>query len=331
MTERHRPLGARKRGAAERGQPEDSVPSSHGYFKSFDGTRLFYSVEGSGPPLIFCYGLVCSSLHWTYQIEHFRKNFTTVWMDYRGHQNSAAPEDLGSLSLETLARDLDALCNHLNLPPAVVLGHSMGVNVVLEFSRLFPQRLAGMALSSGTPTRPLETLLHTNLLEPAFKGLELLAERAPKILNMIWKSQKANPFAHRLIGLLGFNPHLAAKEDVAKYVDQVAELDPRIFLKLIRSYDSYDGSTWLHALKIPTLILAGDRDFIVPLERQELLAQLIPHAQLEIIRHGSHCPQMDLPELVNSKIEEFLRRIRVFPNPSPEEGRMAEVTPQSLG
>ena len=63
----------------------------HGYIRSFDGTRLFYSIEGKGPPLIFCYGLVCSSLHWTYQIEYFRKNYQAIWFDYRGQHRSEEP------------------------------------------------------------------------------------------------------------------------------------------------------------------------------------------------------------------------------------------------
>src|SRR4051812_26983027 len=87
-----RPVGARRRSTdellAERG------PVAHGYVKSFDGTKLFYSTEGEGKPLVFCYGLVCSSLHWTYQIDHFAKTHQTVWFDYRGHQNSETPKSL---------------------------------------------------------------------------------------------------------------------------------------------------------------------------------------------------------------------------------------------
>ncbi|MBS1962985.1 MAG: alpha/beta hydrolase [Bdellovibrionales bacterium] len=306
---RSRPSGSRKKSLRDRLRPETDVPTKHGYFRSFDGTKLFYSVEGEGKPLVFCYGLVCSSLHWTYQIEHFRKNYRTIWMDYRGHQNSDVPEDLGSLNLESLAKDLKLLLDELKVADAVLLGHSMGVNVVLEFARLFPERVAGMVLSNGTVNRPLETLLNSNALVPGFRALEFLRDKSPKLLNKIWTLQKGNPLVHRTIGMLGFNPHLTAKEDVALYVDQIADMDPRVFLSLIRNYDRYDGSTWLHTIKAPTRILAGEDDYIIPLAQQELLHQLIAGSELEIIRHGSHCPQMDLPDLVNSKIEEFLRRI----------------------
>ncbi len=304
-----RPSGSRKKSLSERLRPNSPVPSRNGYFRSFDGTKLFYSVEGEGKPIIFCYGLICSSLHWTYQIENFRRNYKAVWMDYRGHQNSEAPADVNSLTLENLARDLKLLLDELKINDAVFLGHSMGVNVVLEFYRLFPERVAGMLLSNGTPTRPLETLLHSNALLPGFRVLEILSEKSPTLLKKLWALQKGNPLVHKTIGMLGFNPHLTAKEDIALYVDQFSELDPRIFLHLIRNYDTYDGSSWLHTIKAPTRILAGENDLIIPLAQQELLHQLIPGSEFEVIRHGSHCPQMDLPDLVNSKIDDFLKKI----------------------
>ncbi len=310
MRELFRPSGSRKKSLRERTQSPAPVTARHGYFRSFDGTKLFYSVEGEGKPLIFCYGLVCSSLHWTYQIEYFRKNYQAVWMDYRGHQNSDVPANLESLTLENLAADLKLLLDELKIKDAVFLGHSMGVNVVLEFYRRYPERVAAMILSNGTPTRPLETLLHSNALMPGFKALEFLASKSPKLMKKVWALQKGNPLIHRAVGMLGFNPHLTARQDVALYVDQIAEMDPRIFLSLIRNYDHYDGSSWLHTIQCPTRIIAGENDLIVPLVQQELLHQLIQRREFEVIRYGSHCPQMDLPDLVNSKIDEFLRKNR---------------------
>src|SRR3954470_13068582 len=92
-----RPRGARKKSFSNREFPDGRPPVTHGFVKSFDGTKLFYSIEGKGKPLVFCYGLVCSSLHWTYQIEHFQQDYKAIWFDYRGHQNSEVPKNLDSL------------------------------------------------------------------------------------------------------------------------------------------------------------------------------------------------------------------------------------------
>lgn len=307
-----RPKGARKFNAnktAEAPNAQDNLPVTHGYIKSFDDTKLFYSTEGKGFPLVFCYGLVCSSLHWTYQIEYFKRSHKAIWFDYRGHQNSEIPKDLSSMTITNIAKDLGILLDELKIEKPVLLGHSMGVNVVLEFYRQNPDRVAGMVLANGTAQRPLETLFRHNSLQAGFQLMKKLHGLAPKLFNLFWKYQKGNPIARTLVALGGFNPHLTPQADIELYVDQVTDMDPAILLNLIENYDHFDATAWLHTIKAPTLILAGDQDRITPLEQQQLMRQLIPNSRLEIIHHGSHCPQMDLPDLINLKIERFLEDI----------------------
>jgi pimeloyl-ACP methyl ester carboxylesterase len=304
-----RPLGARKRSIAEKLVSKGRPLVTHGYVKSFDGTKLFYSIEGKGKPLVFCYGLICSSLHWTYQIEHFQNSHQAIWFDYRGHQNSEVPSNLDSLTLENMARDLGTVLDELNIQDAVLLGHSMGVNVVLEFYRQQPKRVAGMVLANGTAKRPLETFFGHNMLQAGFQILKKLYRKSPELVSLFWKSQKANPFARTLVSLGGFNPHLTPQADIDLYIDQVAETDPAILIQLIENYETYDATAWLHTVQAPTLIIAGEHDKLIPIPQQELMHQLISQSQLEVIRHGSHCPQMDLPDLVSLKIEKFLSQI----------------------
>lgn len=307
---RPRPPGARKKSISERLKSPNRPPVTHGYVKSFDGTKLFYSIEGKGKPLVFCYGLVCSSLHWTYQIEHFQATHKAIWFDYRGHQNSEVPKNLASLTLENIARDLGTVLDELNVQDAILLGHSMGVNVVLEFYRQQPSRVAGMVLANGTAQRPLETLFRHNALQAAFQLLRKVYRRSPELVRMLWKTQRGNPIARTLVSLGGFNPHLTPQADIELYIDQVANTDPSILIQLIENYDSYDANAWLSTVHCPSLIIAGEQDRLIPLEQQELMHQLIPGSRLEVVRHGSHCPQMDLPDLVNLKIEKFLADLK---------------------
>lgn len=310
-----RPPGARKRQAALSSFAR-ATPVTHGYVKSFDGTKLFYSVEGQGRPLIFCYGLVCSSLHWTYQIEHFQKSHRAVWFDYRGHQNSEVPKDPSSLTLESISKDLLTVLDALEIQEAVFLGHSMGVNAVLEFYRHHPKRVAGMVLANGTAKSPLENLFRHNASQAGYRFLRRVYEKSPQLVTTIWKLQKKNPLARTLVALGGFNPHLTPSQDIEMYVDQVIDMDPSVFIELIGDYERYDATSWLHTVRAPTLIVAGEHDKLTPVEQQELMAQLIPNSRMEIIRHGSHCPQMDLPDLVNLKIERFLEELNYGQEPS---------------
>jgi predicted dienelactone hydrolase len=70
-----------------------------------------------------------------------------------------------------------------------------------------------------------------------------------------------------------------------------------------------DATPWLHEVAVPTLVLAGDKDKITPALNQKIFHKLIPAAEFHLIKEGSHCPQMEKPELVNEIIGKFLVRL----------------------
>ncbi|MBU6375243.1 MAG: alpha/beta hydrolase [Bdellovibrionales bacterium] len=303
-----RPTGARKLKGPAKISP--SVNTRHGYAITHDNVQIFYSLEGSGEPLVFCYGLVCSSLHWTYQIDHFKNESQAIWFDYRGHHNSSVPKDLSSLTISNFARDLEVVFNTIGLKKAVLIGHSMGSSVALEFYRQFPDRVKALVLANGTAKQPLETLLHNpNIIPSGFNLIRQAYLYSPALFAKIWNLQKGNALMRLVVKLAGFNPHLAADEDVERYVSQIEEMDPGVLLNVLEAYQNFDTTSWLHTVRVPTLILSGDEDKVTPPEQQQLLHQLIPGSKIEKIRHGSHCPQMDQPEMITGKIEEFLKSI----------------------
>lgn len=281
----------------------------HGYIRSHDGLRLFFSCDGpkEAPPLIFCYGLVCSKLQWQYQIEHFKKDYRVIYMDYRGHNNSDTPEDPKTMTIETLARDLALLHDELKLPPSTVLGHSLGVNIILEFYRLFPEKVSALVLANGTPKDPFETMFHHNFMQPAVRGIQMLYDAAPELAERFWKWQGTSPLNIEIISHLGFNPKYAKREDIAEYLRVTSTVDFAIFLHLTNDFISFDATPWLNQVNVPSLVVAGENDLITPLVNQKIFHALIPESDLFVVPEGSHCPQMEKPDLVNARIERFLR------------------------
>lgn len=283
-------------------------PIQFGTVPSFDGTPIFYCEEGSGPPLVFCYGIACSSLHWTYQIDYFRKNYRCIWIDYRGHRHTPLPKNLDTLTIEASARDLKMVLDFLNVKDAVLLGHSMGVSVVLQFARTFPELASELVLANGTPKRPLETLLGGNYLIPAFKILSQYEKSKPDWIQNIWKLQEKTAISALVLGSLGFNQSLTAPGDIKTYAKQVAELPPAVLTYMMDDYQHFDATPWLHEIKQKTLILSGEKDLITPPETQKLMAQLMPNSEFVNMQNGSHCSTLDFPDYVSLLIERFLKQ-----------------------
>lgn len=289
--------------------PSDaSVPTRYGLVNADDGTPIFYCEEGSGPPLVFCYGIACSALHWTYQIEYFRKNFRCIWFDYRGHRRTPIPLRIESMSVENAARDLLTVLNHLDVGPAVFLGHSMGASVVLQFARHYPERVKRMVLANGTAKKPLETLLGGNYLGPAFELLSKTERMKPDWVNLLWKIQYDIGASRQILGNLGFNAHATHPGDVETYTRQIAELPPVVLTQTMNHYQAFDATPWLHELKAPALVISGDRDLVTPPETQDLMNQLLADSSLIRVFGGSHCTTLDFPEYVCLLIERFLAK-----------------------
>ena len=230
-------------------------------------------------------------------------------MDYRGHGQSDKPQDITSVTIENLARDLLDLMDELNIPSVPVLGHSLGVNIILDLYRLAPHRVKALVLANGTPKDPFETMFHHNFLQVLFPLVHKVHSLAPALLNRFWRTQGTNPINQELVALAGFNTNYAKREDINEYLRITSTVDLDIFLNLLKDFMSSDASYWLHEVKCPTLVISGERDLITPPSTQKVLHELIPLSEYHVIPEGSHCPQMEKPVEVNSIIEDFLHRL----------------------
>lgn len=313
MSDDHVSGHPRTRGARSLFEHESSfggeIPLEFGTVKGFDGTPIFYCSEGQGEPLVFCYGIACSSLHWTYQIDYFRKNYRCIWVDYRGHRHTPLPANLNTLTIDACVRDLKSVLDFLEIPQATFLGHSMGVNVVLEFAKQHPQVVQSLVLACGTAKRPLDTLLGGSYLLPAFEALSWLQKERPSWVQSFWKFQNmAFPIVREILGTLGFNTAYCHPQDIETYTRQIISLPPAVLTRMMEDYQDLDATPWLHEIQQNTLIISGDEDKITPPDTQALMAQLMPNAELASVHRGSHCVTLDQPDLVNLMIEKFLKR-----------------------
>lgn len=293
-------------------QPVDGVyrPRQQGVFSAEDGTSIYYEVSGDGPPLIFCYGLVCRREHWRHQLDYFCKDYQVVVFDYRGHQRSGIPANYHNLTLDWCARDAIGLMKHLGMKDAVVLGHSMGVPVAALIAAKVPELIKGLVLICGTVTNPFDGMFNTNHVMKLYEGMDFLYQLAPDLMGVLWRRlTELNKLNFFLTSRLGFNPYLAEEQDVLRYMEGVNRTPLKVFFTLISDYVNFDGRDRLGDIQCPTLVVAGNDDQITPLPLQEEMVRLLKKGTLEKIPMGSHNAHMDVPEMVNDRIENFLNKI----------------------
>lgn len=281
-----------------------------GFFSAEDGTALYYEVQGEGRPLILCYGLTCRREHWRHQVAYFSQKYQVITLDYRGHHASDRPKNDRNLTIDWCGRDVTSLIRHLKLSQVVLMGHSMGVPVVLRAIQRTSANVAGAVFVCGAVNDPFEHMFFTRKFSHVYRVYSLLYEWAPELLEGAWrKFTDSNRLSYFLTSRFGFNPSHAQEEDVLGYMQGVRQTPLMVFYSLISDYTKFDGESQLASIPCPTLVIAGEYDCITPFHLQERMAKLLPKGELFKVRFGSHNAHTDFPDRVNEAISGFLKKV----------------------
>jgi pimeloyl-ACP methyl ester carboxylesterase len=274
-----------------------------------EGAVLHWRAQGEGKvALLASNGIGISTFFWRHLGQYFAGTHTFVTWDYRGHGSSPVPQGPEDLTIALCARDLFTVLDRAGFQEAVLLGHSMGSQVILEAYRQHPERVRALIPMLGAAGKVFESFLGGSLLEPVFRLLiELgasnaqLAEKALRAviaLPGVWEAFKALGLVH---------PDLCPKEAFEPYFEHLAALDLRGYFALARDLLSHDASDLLAQIRVPVLVVAGERDLFAPVQRSREMAARIPGAQLLVLREGTHAAMVEQPELVALSVEKFLR------------------------
>jgi pimeloyl-ACP methyl ester carboxylesterase len=281
-----------------------------GFFESFDGSPIYFEKRGQGKPLVLLYGIGCSSNHWRYQLQYFSKNYQTIVMDYRGHQHTPLPKDVDNLNIETLAKDVSCLLHHLNISKASFWSHSFGSQVLLSLYQMNPEIFANIIFINAFAANPLKKTFGYKYALKFFSAFKFGYDQMPVPLTLLWKLAVNNPLAIRITALAGgFNMQLSSYRDLEIYSRGVSTTHLKAFTSLFERMIAFNGIEILPTIKVPTLIMAGSKDTVTPPILQQEMHEHISRSEFLVVPLGSHCTPLDIPELVNLRIEKFLTRV----------------------
>ena len=284
------------------------------------GLRLYWRATGSGPTLICCNGVGVSTFFWKYVVEQFSDRFQVVVWDYRGHGRSDSPlhPDASDLSIGACARDLGLVQDAVGSDTAVLLGHSMGCQVILERAVQRPSRVAGLVPMLGSAGKVLDTFYDSPRSAQVFKLLyatsELLGDRVNSFIRPLMKTPLAWRVAQRAKMV---DPYYMTKDDFAPYLDHMGSIDTRLFLAMVAKAHEHDAFPHLPDIEAPTLIVAAENDDFTPLWLSEKMVAELPNAELIVLADGSHAALMEQPHTINHRVERFLSEKVRWTRPSP--------------
>lgn len=274
-----------------------------------DGTRLWWRASGSGSPAVLLTdGIACAGFVWKYLEPALSGSWRVVRWNYRGHGRSEQPRDPGRVAVADCAQDLLAVLDAAGERRAVLAGHSMGVQVVLEAHRLAPERVAALLLVCGSPGRILDAFHDSAALARAFPWARRLVEAFPGAARWAFRHLVPTELAYQLGKHFETNPRLVRREDLFPYLEDVAALDPQLFVRMLAAAAEHDATPHLARVDVPALIVAGENDSWTPFWLSRRMHRAVPGSELLVLPGGTHVGPIEHPELLALRVEKFLRQ-----------------------
>jgi len=282
--------------------------SEHRVHIAYDETRVVYDLGGKpdGPTVVLCDGLGCDGFIWKYLLEDLQKEYRLIHPNYRGHGRSQIPSNPDHMTIQDHCRDLLGILDEQGVDQCVLIGHSMGVQTILEFTHRNPKRVASLVTICGSYGRVLDTFHDSSTLRNIFPHAVSLIQKHSNLGGQIWKFLARNPASWPLAKLLEVNAELAHREDVMPYFNHLARMNPRIFMNALQSASQHSALSFLRDLNTPTLIIAGERDQFTPKWLSEKMNMHLSESELVIANGASHIAPLESPKEINSEIIRFL-------------------------
>jgi pimeloyl-ACP methyl ester carboxylesterase len=279
------------------------------------GQTVTFRHSGSGPAILLVHGITSSSRTWRHVIPGLAEDFEVIAPDLLGHGRSGKPR--GDYSLGAYASGLRDLLAVLDVDRVTVVGHSLGGGVAMQFAYQFPERLERLVLvDSGGLGEEVSMVLRAATLPGAEFVLPLLFGPVPRT---------AGRTVGNVLGRLGVRAS-ANTRGLVEGLDSLGDAAARrAFVHTARSVidpagQRVDARDRLYLSSgVPTMLVWGEQDRIIPVAHGERAHELMPHSRLEVLPRAGHFPFNDDPDWFVEVLGDFIRSTEP-----------AEIDPQRL-
>lgn len=256
-----------------------------------NGLELFYAERGEGVPLIFLNGLAGDNQYWHGQLRAFSKRFRCLALDNRDAGQSSY--SASAYRIADLAGDVAGLMEHLNLPPAHIVGLSLGGMIAQELALVYPERVRSLFL--------IGTIGKCDAWFSATLAAYSCIRR---------QVRDTNEFFQVLLPWL-VSPRYFEETDRAEWLKAILGQHPHPqkidgFFRQFEAIRAHDVLDRLRQMQCPVLVAAGEDDMIAPPRYARQIAERIAGARLEILPGIGHAPPIEDARAFNGLLERFL-------------------------
>ena len=266
------------------------------------GHERAYLKTGSGPAILLVHGIGSRLDTWLPLVPALAKHFTVIAPDLLGHGRSSKPR--ADYSIGGYANGLRDLLTYLGVDKVSVVGHSLGGGIAMQFAYQFPQRTERLVLiGSGGLGPEVNPVIPLCTMPGASTALSIVTATPIRTVGV---------GLMRVLKRTGL-PMTADLDQLAIVYNDLATSEARsAFRHVIRAIIDWRGQ--IVTMKdrayltefIPTLVLWGEDDTVIPVKHAQVAREVLSHARVEVIPNAGHFPQADAPQVVAAELVTFL-------------------------
>jgi pimeloyl-ACP methyl ester carboxylesterase len=283
-------------------------------YADVNNIRLHYVAAGKGKLIMFLHGFPEFWYEWKNQLAEFGRDYQAVAPDMRGYNLSSKPADAEQYRMKYLIEDIRALAEYLGYKKFFLVAHDWGAGVAWPFAIRHPDYLEKLIIINGTHPITFTRELRDNP-EQRKASQYILVYRTPEAEEILSRNSYAMPASNLLED--GLKQGYFTEEDRKAYIEawsqpgaltgglnyyRAARLGPFTG----ESDDILSADTSLFTVKVPTLVIWGEKDRWLLTGNLNGLEKYVPNLTIKRIPDGSHWVIHEKPALVNSYIREFI-------------------------
>lgn len=264
----------------------------------YKGNKVVYIDEGIGDPVVFLHGQASDLLNFEPIYPLFEKSYRVIAMDYPGFGKSDKPKI--QFSEDYLVDLVDELFTVTGLSTATLVGHSYGGYIAMLYSVAHPERVRSNVLISTAGIQEFTPMMQS-IFRKSFT-VDAIINTSPNKAIQNYRDSSVNwtndmeRYAHRRVGLLN-----NGGEEYSLYGHAMVQAMELMLNTTIREQ--------IGILNIPTLILWGKDDPLIPYKYARETVKYIPHGKLVTIEECGHFPMLEYPEKFYGFLHEFLQEL----------------------
>ena len=288
------------------------------------GHRRAFVIAGEGPALLAIHGIGHDHRTWLPALPALAKNFTVIAPDLLGHGSSDKPR--ADYSMGGFANGMRDLLTVLGINRATVMGNSLGGGVAMQFAYQFPDRTERVIMvAAGGLGKSVNPLLKTLSFPGADSAVALAT--APGLRQVVTRAMiglkhAGVPYTQDFAGLADVYNNLAdsgARRAFLHTLRGVIDRRGQAISMIDRAYLARD---------MPTMIVWGEKDAVIPVKHAWAAAQLLPGCRFEVLRDAGHMPQEDAPRRFAEVVAKFVAETDPAPyDPSRWRRRLLDGPP----